>query len=69
MTDSTGAFDKSGFGGENPLAWQLFGQGLPGLSGEKWARHRRVVALAFNMERVNVIHPWTDHACDSNDWK
>jgi len=62
MTDSTEAFDKSGFGGGNPLARQLFGQGLPGLSGDKWARHRRVVAPAFNMERVKVIDPSTDHA-------
>nr|CAB3461517.1 unnamed protein product [Digitaria exilis] len=52
MTDSTGAFDKSGSGGGNPLAGQLFGEGLVGLSGEKWACHRRVVAPAFNMERV-----------------
>ncbi|KAG0527682.1 hypothetical protein BDA96_06G254200 [Sorghum bicolor] len=57
MTDSTEAFDKSGFGGGNPLARQLFGQGLPGLSGDKWARHRRVVAPAFNMERVKAWIP------------
>lgn len=54
MTDSTGAFDKSGSGMNNPLARQLFGEGLVGLNGETWARHRRVIAPAFNMERVKV---------------
>lgn len=54
MTDSTGAFDKAGAGGNNPLARQLIGEGLTGLSGETWARHRRVISPAFNMERVKV---------------
>ena len=54
MTDSTGAFDKAGAGGNNPLARQLIGEGLVGLTGEAWARHRRVIAPAFNMERVKV---------------
>jgi len=54
MTDSTGAFDKAGAGGNNPLARQLIGEGLTGLTGETWARHRRVIAPAFNMERVKV---------------
>lgn len=52
LTDSTGTFDKAGSGGGNPLARQLIGEGLVGLTGEKWARHRRVIAPAFNMERV-----------------
>jgi hypothetical protein len=54
MTDTTGAFDKAGSGGNNPLARHLIGEGLVGLTGEKWARHRRVIAPAFNMERVKV---------------
>jgi hypothetical protein len=54
MTDTTGAFDKAGSGGNNPLARQLIGEGLVGVTGEKWARHRRVIAPAFNMERVKV---------------
>ena len=54
MADASGAFDKSGSDGGNPLARQLFGQGLIGLSGEKWARHRRVIAPAFYKERVKV---------------
>jgi hypothetical protein len=54
MSESTGAFDKAGSGGNNPLARQLIGEGLVGLSGETWARHRRVIAPAFNMERVKV---------------
>ncbi|WVZ98486.1 hypothetical protein U9M48_043925 [Paspalum notatum var. saurae] len=57
MTDSTGAYDKSGSGGNNPLARQLIGEGLVGLSGEKWARHRRVISPAFNMERVKAWIP------------
>ncbi|XP_062231340.1 cytochrome P450 734A1 [Phragmites australis] len=57
LTDSTGAFDKAGSGGNNPLARQLIGEGLVGLSGEKWARHRRVIAPAFNMERVKAWIP------------
>uniref|UniRef100_A0A0D3G7H8 Cytochrome P450 n=1 Tax=Oryza barthii TaxID=65489 RepID=A0A0D3G7H8_9ORYZ len=52
LTDPTGTFDKAGSGGGNPLARQLFGEGLVGLTGEKWARHRRVIAPAFNMERI-----------------
>jgi cytochrome P450 len=54
LTDPTGTFDKAGSGGGNPLARQLFGEGLVGLTGEKWARHRRVIAPAFNMERIKV---------------
>ena len=55
LADSTGTFDKAGSGGSgNPQARQLMGEGLVGLSGETWARHRRVIAPAFNMERVKV---------------
>ncbi|XBJ25469.1 hypothetical protein VPH35_003117 [Triticum aestivum] len=34
-----------------------FGEGLVGLTGEKWAHHRRVISPAFNMERVKVWIP------------
>nr|XP_029118323.1 cytochrome P450 734A1 isoform X2 [Elaeis guineensis] len=54
MTDSTGRFEKVGF---NPLAKQLFGEGLPGLKGRTWARHRRLIAPAFNMERIKSWIP------------
>ncbi|KAJ3676335.1 hypothetical protein LUZ60_003747 [Juncus effusus] len=37
--------------GRNPLARQLLG-GLVSLDGSKWAHHRRIIAPAFNMERV-----------------
>ncbi|KAF2324526.1 hypothetical protein GH714_015055 [Hevea brasiliensis] len=37
---------------QNPQAKQLFGEGLVGLEGEKWAFHRRIANQAFNMERV-----------------
>jgi cytochrome P450 len=40
---------------QNPMAKLLFAQGLPGLTGEKWAIHRRITTQAFNMERVKVI--------------
>ncbi|KAF8022842.1 hypothetical protein BT93_F0379 [Corymbia citriodora subsp. variegata] len=36
----------------NPQARELFGQGLVGLVGEKWAVHRRIANQAFTMERV-----------------
>ncbi|KAI6688229.1 hypothetical protein NL676_025057 [Syzygium grande] len=36
----------------NPQARLLFGQGLSGLVGEKWAVHRRIANRAFTMERV-----------------
>uniref|UniRef100_A0A0E0HEA3 Cytochrome P450-like n=1 Tax=Oryza nivara TaxID=4536 RepID=A0A0E0HEA3_ORYNI len=58
LTDPTGTFDKAGSGGGNPLARQLFGEGLVGLTGEKWARHRRVIAPAFNMERIKFLDGW-----------
>ncbi|XP_020087253.1 cytochrome P450 734A1 [Ananas comosus] len=43
------AFQK---GVRNPMARQLFGEGLVGLEGPKWAHHRRIIAPAFSMERV-----------------
>ncbi|XP_044973877.1 cytochrome P450 734A1-like [Hordeum vulgare subsp. vulgare] len=53
LTDSTGAFEKGSTGsGNNPQSRQLIGEGLVGLTGEKWAHHRRVISPAFNMERV-----------------
>uniref|UniRef100_A0ACD5U3T9 Uncharacterized protein n=1 Tax=Avena sativa TaxID=4498 RepID=A0ACD5U3T9_AVESA len=70
LTDSTGTFNKGSIGGGNPQARQLMGEGLVGLSGETWAHHRRVIAPAFNMERVkgwlpeisamvsSMLHKW-----------
>lgn len=52
LVNGSGCFEKVGF---NPLSGQLFGQGLVGLKGEKWARHRRIANSAFNMERVKVL--------------
>ncbi|KAA8537654.1 hypothetical protein F0562_027262 [Nyssa sinensis] len=49
LLNTSGAFEKVGF---NPLSKLLFGQGLVGLVGEKWAVHRRITNQAFNMERV-----------------
>lgn len=47
----SGGFRKVRF---NPQAKVLFGQGLVGLDGEKWALHRRIANQAFNLERVKV---------------
>ncbi|KAI0510417.1 hypothetical protein KFK09_011018 [Dendrobium nobile] len=67
MTDTSGAIDKLGF---VPTSRDLFGEGLVGLTGEKWARHRRIVGPAFSMETVkswipeisiraaNMLHKW-----------
>ncbi|KAK9113160.1 hypothetical protein Scep_020679 [Stephania cephalantha] len=46
---SDGTFEKVEF---NPLSKLLFGEGLVGLRGEKWVKHRRVTSQAFNMEKV-----------------
>ncbi|XP_072984118.1 cytochrome P450 734A1 [Typha latifolia] len=54
LVDSTGSFEKVGF---NPTSRQLFGEGLVGLKGKKWAHHRRVIAPAFNMERIKCWVP------------
>lgn len=47
-----GSFRKVGF---NPLSKALFGEGLVGLEGQKWATHRRIANQAFTIERVKVI--------------
>ena len=52
LMNSSGCYGRVGF---NPLSKQLFGDGLVGLEGEKWALHRRITNQAFNMERVKVI--------------
>ncbi|KAG9153040.1 hypothetical protein Leryth_012311 [Lithospermum erythrorhizon] len=41
----------------NPLSKPLFGQGLPGLHGKKWALHRKITNQAFTMERVKAWVP------------
>ncbi|CAN1163694.1 Cytochrome P450 734A6 [Linum perenne] len=38
----------------NPLAKLLFGDGLNGLKGDKWALHRRIISQAFKMDRVKI---------------
>lgn len=51
LLNSKGSYEKVGF---NPLSKMLFGEGLVGLSGDKWAVHRRITSQAFNMERIKV---------------
>ncbi|KAL9446051.1 hypothetical protein AB3S75_013847 [Citrus x aurantiifolia] len=55
-----GAFEKIGF---TPLSKQLFGQGLTGLTGDKWAVHRRIANQAFTTERVKGWVPEIVASC------
>nr|ATG29999.1 CYP866A17 [Taxus chinensis] len=41
----------------NPLASQLISQGLVGLTGEKWAQHRRIINPAFHMDLLKGMIP------------
>uniref|UniRef100_A0A7C9AQ53 11-oxo-beta-amyrin 30-oxidase n=1 Tax=Opuntia streptacantha TaxID=393608 RepID=A0A7C9AQ53_OPUST len=54
LMNTSGAFGKLKY---NPLAKLLFGGGLAGLEGEKWAVHRHIANQAFNMERVKSWIP------------
>ncbi|KAK6131192.1 hypothetical protein DH2020_035063 [Rehmannia glutinosa] len=54
LVSNSGSIGKEAF---NPLSKQLFGQGLVGLQGEKWAVHRKIASLAFTMERVKAWVP------------
>ncbi|CAA7409994.1 unnamed protein product [Spirodela intermedia] len=54
VRDSGGGLDKVEF---NPQSKQLFGEGLVGLKGKKWALHRRIINPTFNMERVKSWVP------------
>lgn len=49
LINTNGSFRRLKY---NPLAKMLFGGGLVGLEGDKWAFHRRVANQAFTMERV-----------------
>lgn len=51
LMNTKGLFEKNRY---NPQSRLLFGQGLVGLEGEKWALHRRITIQAFNMERIKV---------------
>jgi cytochrome P450 len=51
LMNTSGSFEKIPF---NPQSKVLFGGGLVGLDGDKWALHRRITNQAFNMERVKV---------------
>ncbi|KAK4752806.1 hypothetical protein SAY87_021604 [Trapa incisa] len=49
MVNQSDGFGKVRF---NPQTKVLFGEGLVGLEGDKWALHRRIANQAFNLERV-----------------
>ncbi|KAG6773234.1 hypothetical protein POTOM_020495 [Populus tomentosa] len=49
LMNTGGSFEKIPY---NPQSKVLFGGGLVGLDGDKWALHRRITNQAFNMERV-----------------
>ncbi|XXG45565.1 hypothetical protein AAC387_Pa02g0619 [Persea americana] len=78
LVNASGCFEKVGF---NPLSGQLFGQGLVGLKGDKWARHRRIANSAFNMERVkgwvpeitastrNMLEKWERNGLDGHEFE
>ncbi|XP_077225103.1 cytochrome P450 734A1-like [Tasmannia lanceolata] len=54
LLNRSGAFEKIAF---DPYLKSLFGDGLPAVHGEKWARHRKIANAAFNMERVKEWVP------------
>ncbi|CAI0383072.1 unnamed protein product [Linum tenue] len=54
LLNTCGSFGKVPF---DPMSKLLFGEGLVGLEGEKWALHRRITNQAFNMERVKEWVP------------
>ncbi|XP_050364894.1 cytochrome P450 734A1-like [Argentina anserina] len=49
LVNSSGSFQQKPF---TPLTKTLFGEGLVGLEGDKWAFHRRIVNQAFKTEQV-----------------
>ncbi|XP_042508295.1 cytochrome P450 734A1 [Macadamia integrifolia] len=49
LLNTSGSFEKVQF---NPLSKQLMGDGLVGLEGEMWLRHRKITNQAFTLERV-----------------
>ncbi|KAK1395660.1 Cytochrome P450, E-class, group I [Heracleum sosnowskyi] len=54
LLHTTDTNDRDDF---NPLSRPLFGQGLPGLMGHKWAAHRKIITPAFSMEKVKAWVP------------
>lgn len=51
LMDTSGLFEKARV---EPFVKQLLGNGLPALTAEKWALHRRITSLALNMKQVKV---------------
>ncbi|KAJ8532425.1 hypothetical protein K7X08_012348 [Anisodus acutangulus] len=59
LLNTSGSFEKVK---HNPLSKLLFGDGLVGLEGHKWAIHRRIANQAFNME---IVKGWISEMVDS----
>ncbi|XP_038705168.1 cytochrome P450 734A1-like [Tripterygium wilfordii] len=54
LMNTSGCFEKARF---DPLMKMLFGQGLNGLRGNKWALHRKIANQAFSIERIKSWVP------------
>ncbi|KAL8145055.1 hypothetical protein AgCh_003319 [Apium graveolens] len=54
LLNTTDIVDRDSF---NPSSRPLFGQGLTGLMGHKWAAHRKIVTAAFNMQNIKAWVP------------
>ncbi|GLJ51768.1 hypothetical protein SUGI_1100050 [Cryptomeria japonica] len=50
---------------DDPLSKQLVGQGLTGLTGEKWTRHRKIINPAFHMDLLKGMIPTILKSCAS----
>eukprot|EP00252_Welwitschia_mirabilis_P026760 TRINITY_DN8905_c0_g1_i5.p1 TRINITY_DN8905_c0_g1~~TRINITY_DN8905_c0_g1_i5.p1 ORF type:complete len:594 (+),score=83.28 TRINITY_DN8905_c0_g1_i5:248-1783(+) len=51
-------------GMRNPLTDMLLGRGLVYLSGDKWAKHRKIINPAFLFDRLKAMIPTMVESCD-----
>jgi cytochrome P450 len=50
MSNKFGHFEKTKF----PALSKLLAEGLASIEGDKWAKHRRILNPAFQLEKVKV---------------